>query len=82
MEMGPTMAIHIDGAAEQADVFRAECDIHAILDAKNTVKGSKVVARVEAGKERKKWLTELFNNVRALELASNSNTKHGGLHPP
>ena len=48
------LAINVDGALEQGDIFKAKNEIQAILDAKNfIVKGEKLVVRVEADKERK-----------------------------
>ena len=70
----------MDGAQEQGDVFRAKSEIQAILDAKNlSVKGANLEVRVEAGKERKQWLTTFFNNVRAFQRASGICTTKGGL---
>ena len=75
------MIIHVDYAADPSDVFKAKSDIQAILDSKNaTVKGCKLEVRVEAGQERKKWLTTYFNHVRAIEAATGlSSTKGEGL---
>ena len=74
------LVIHVDGAQEQADVYRAKSDIQAILDAEMlTIKGAKLEVRIEAGKERKQWLTTFFNNVRAFEQASGIDAPKGGL---
>ena len=74
------LVIIVDGAQEQGDVFRAKTEIQAIIDTKNlSVKGAKLEVRVEAGKERKQWLTTFFNNVRAFERASGISSTRGGL---
>ena len=47
------LVIHVDGAQEQGDVFRAKSEIQAILDPRSlNIKGAALEVRVEADKER------------------------------
>ena len=73
------MTINVDGAATINDVFNAKSEMQAILDNKQlTVKGYKLETRVEQTQERKKLLTNFFNNVRAIEKATGTSAVKDG----